>query len=129
MSLFGAIDTSASALTAGRLWLNLISNNLANVDTTVASGGVAYREEEPVFAARPSGGVAVVGIWQNPTAGPRIYQPGNPAADAQGYVQGSNVDPAGQMVNVIAATRTYEANVTVLNDEKMEFQKGLSVIE
>ena len=129
MSLFGAIDASASGLTAQRVWLNLISNNLANVDTTVTPNGGPYREEEPVLAARSSGGVSVVGIWQNPAAGPKVSQPGNPAADAQGNVIGSNVDPAGQMVNVIVATRSYEANVTVLNDEKLEFEKGLSVIE
>lgn len=129
MSLFGAIDTSASGLTAQRAWLNLISNNLANVDTTVTPGGGPYREQEPVLAARPSGGVEVVAIWQNPANGPLVHQPGNPNADAQGNVQGSNVDPAAEMVNLIAATRSYEANVTVLNDEKMEFQKGLTLIE
>lgn len=129
MSLFGAIDASASGLSAQRVWLNLISNNLANVDTTITPGGGPYREEEPVLAARPSGGVEVISVWQNPTAGPLVHQPGNPGADAQGNVVGSNVDPAGQMVNLIAATRSYEANVTVLNDEKLEFQKGLSLIE
>lgn len=115
---------AGSALLAERQRLNLIASNIANADSTTSSTGQPYRARFAVFAAQPlddrsrgsagSEGVRVSGVVESRAPFQRIYDPGNPAADAQGYVTGSNVSMVRQMVDLVGATRSYRANMAML---------------
>lgn len=148
--LFGALDTSASGLTATRLWMDVIANNLANADTTRTASGGPYQREELVLQERgasPGGplaasdasfggfavdqgaaGVQVSGIVADPTPPHLVYDPGNPDANAKGYVAMPNVNSVTEMVDMITATRAYEANVTAITAVKGEAQHALDVL-
>ncbi|MDA8064301.1 MAG: flagellar basal body rod protein FlgC [Thermaerobacter sp.] len=120
--IFRAFDISGSALTAQRLRLNVIANNLANMDTHSTATRPAYRRLLVQFAPRPGGsfgdGVMVTGIVADPSALKPVYEPGNPNANAQGYVYYPNVNPVKEMTDLVSASRSYEANVTATTDEK-----------
>lgn len=142
MKLSG-FDISASALTAQRLRMDVISSNIANANTTRASyvNGeyVPYQRKtvvlEPVktnFADILNGkmdtqGVQVTQIQNDPAPFKTVYDPTNPDADANGMVQMPNVDVLKEMVDMISATRSYEANVTALNASKAMFTKSLEI--
>ena len=150
MGLFDAMDVSASGLTAERLRMDTIAANLANANTTRGADGVAYRRREVVTQAIGSGpagagrsfasfgaaagalgapgGVEVVEISEDPTPGRTVYDPGHPDADGRGYVQMPNVNPVTEMVDLITATRSYEASTTALNAIKQEFTRALDVL-
>lgn len=150
MGLFDAMDVSASGLTAERLRMDTIAANLANANTTRGADGTAYRRREVVtqaIGAGPSGpgrsfasfgaaagalgspgGVEVVEISEDPTPGRTVYDPGHPDADGRGYVQMPNVNPVTEMVDLITATRSYEASTTALNAIKQEFTRALDVL-
>ncbi|MBX5476151.1 MAG: flagellar basal body rod protein FlgC [Clostridia bacterium] len=147
MSLFGSLDISASGLTAERLRLDLVANNLANADTTRTPGGGPFRRQLPVFA--PGGvadefvpasfgadvvsaggataGVRVVGVVADPTPGPLRYDPNHPDAGPDGFVRLPNVDPTEEMVDLVAASRAYQANVTAFEAGKSMFRAGLDI--
>lgn len=123
-----AIDISASGLTAQRLRLNLIAKNIANAETTRTTEGGPYKREMAVFeAASENGGVQVKQVVQDQTPPKLVYEPGNPDADAQGYVRMPNVNVVEEMVDMVSATRAYEANVTALNATKTMEQKALEI--
>ena len=148
MSMFGGLEISASALTAQRLRMNVTAENLANAETTKTADGTPYRRKEVYleavsgnggFGAQLSkamgggsgvapGGVQVAGITQDQTAGKLVYDPSNPDANAQGYVQMPNVDTVTEMVDLIDAQRSYEANVTAMNASKQMFSKTLELL-
>ncbi|HHW15643.1 MAG TPA: flagellar basal body rod protein FlgC [Firmicutes bacterium] len=141
MGLFGPLEVSASALTAERLRLDVIANNLANANTTRTPEGGPYRRQVVVFAPRTDegsgwpladrgagGGVRVVGIMPDSAPLRRVYNPGHPDADAEGYVTMPNVDPVVEMVDLIAATRAYEANVTVITETKNMALRALELL-
>ncbi|MBO2518178.1 MULTISPECIES: flagellar basal body rod protein FlgC [Limnochorda] len=138
MSLFGAMDVSASGLTAERLRMDLIASNLANANTTRTPEGGPYRRlmavlvPEAVRSAghpmkRVGGGVRVQAIIQDPNPPRLVYQPDHPDADAEGYVAYPNVNPVTEMVDLITATRAYEANVTAFNAAKGMATKALEI--
>jgi len=146
MSMFGGIDASASGMTAERLRMDVISNNIANVNTTRTAEGGAYRRRYVVFEPREAGsqsfasmlsgemkqsaagdGVRAVGIAADDTPGALVYDPGHPDANAQGYVQHSNVNIVNEMVDMITASRAYEANVTAVNTAKSMAAKALDM--
>ncbi|MEW6723367.1 MAG: flagellar basal body rod protein FlgC [Bacillota bacterium] len=143
MRLFATLGISGSALTAQRLRMDIIANNLANVDTTRTASGEPYRRMVPVFAplsnrafadllaeARGTaslGGVKVTAIRPDPSPFKLKYDPGHPDAGPDGYVRLPNVDAATEMVDLISATRSYEANVTALNAAKAMFLKALEI--
>ena len=147
MSLFGGLEISASGLTAERLRMDVTAENLANAQTTRGADGQPYRRKEVVlqeaagsFGASLSaamgpnkgtqgGGVQVAGVVQD-TATPlkRVYDPGHPDADAQGYVSMPNVDTVTEMVDLISAQRAYEANVTAMQAAKQMFSKTLELL-
>jgi flagellar basal-body rod protein FlgC len=147
MSLFGGLEISASGLTAERLRMDVTAENLANAQTTRGADGQPYRRKEVVlqeaagsFGASLSaamgpnqgtqgGGVEVAGVVQD-TATPlkRVYDPGHPDADAQGYVSMPNVDTVTEMVDLISAQRAYEANVTAMQAAKQMFSKTLELL-
>jgi flagellar basal-body rod protein FlgC len=147
MSLFGALDISASGLTAERLRMDVTAENLANAQTTRGANGQPYRRKEVVLqeagagsfgatlasamggqgAAAP-GGVQVAGIVADQTPYKTVYDPGHPDADAKGYVRMPNVDTVAEMVDLISASRAYEANVTAMTAAKQMFTKTLELL-
>ena len=116
---------SASGMEAQRLRMNIIASNLANVETTRTANGGAYRRRDIVFAAqkpdfngllqnsidRFRSGVEVAGIIEDQRPFKQAYEPNHPDADDKGYVAYPNINAAEEMVNMISATRSYEANV------------------
>jgi flagellar basal-body rod protein FlgC len=143
MDLFNSLHTSASALSAQRLRMNLISSNLANIHTTRTQTGEPYRRKDAVFAASSPNrnfhgvlnslwqgaptGVRVVGIFEDPTPAIPKYDPNHPDADARGYVQLPNINLMEEMVNMISASRSYEANVAAIRATKSMFMKALEI--
>jgi flagellar basal-body rod protein FlgC len=118
-----SLRISGSALTAERVRLDTISQNIANAQTTRGADGRAYRRREVVFEAASGAstgemGVRVTQVTEAKTPMERLYNPGHPDADAQGYVEMPNVNPVEEMVDLMAATRAYEANVAAVNATK-----------
>lgn len=119
-SIFGI---AGSALTAQSERMNVAASNMANADSVAGPNGQPYRGKEVQFqvAAAPGseiGGVAVSGVTENPAPFRQEYRPDSPLADDKGYVKMPNVNPTDEMVNMISAARSYEANVNVLNTGK-----------
>lgn len=145
MGLFSSIDISASGLTAERLRMDIISNNIANINTTRTENGQPYRRKVPVFAERKGrdfysllknsmgkrknvgNGVKVVGIVEDSSPFKKVYDPNHPHADEKGYVSYPNVNIVAEMVDMISAARAYEANVTAINISKSMFMKALEL--
>lgn len=146
MSFWQALRIGASGLTAQRLRLDLISNNIANAQTTRTEKGGPYQRQDVVFtpeggstsvpsnvAARHAelgleqGGVRVAQITTDTEAGPRVYDPTHPDADADGYVNYPNVDVVVEMTNMLSATRSYEANLASVEAVKRMALKALEI--
>ncbi|MDF2501455.1 MAG: flgC [Anaerosporomusa subterranea] len=142
MGMFSAIDAAASGLTAERLRLDVISNNIANANTTRTAAGGAYRRQMVVFQPRtdqPSflqtlnsqlavgEGVRVVGIKQDESPLRKVYDPQHPDASPEGYVEMPNIHIVTEMVDMITATRAYEANVAAVNAAKGMAMKALEI--
>jgi flagellar basal-body rod protein FlgC len=145
MSLFGGLEISASGLTAERLRMDVTAENLANAQTTRGADGQPYRRKEVLLQEAPGsfgaslskamggtasqgGGVQVAGVVQDSSPLKRVYDPGHPDADAQGYVSMPNVDTVTEMVDLIGASRAYEANVTAMNAAKQMFSRTLELL-
>jgi flagellar basal-body rod protein FlgC len=150
MGLFDALNISGSGLSAERLRMDVVAENLANAQTTKDASGQPYKRKEVVlqeigangFGAQlagamgaraasggsAGGGVQVAGIVQDSTAGKMVYDPGHPDANAQGYVQMPNVEPVTEMVDLITASRSYEADVTAMQTAKQMFSKTLDLL-
>jgi flagellar basal-body rod protein FlgC len=137
MGLLDSLAISDSALTAERLQMDVIANNVANANTTRTAEGGPYKAEEVVFTQAnlqggvPGGlanaGVQVAAVIQDNRPPRRVYDPTNPDADRQGYVSYPNVDPVTEMTNMMAATRAYQANVTVADDLKALATRALDL--
>lgn len=143
MGLFDALNTSASGLSAQRLRMNLISDNLANANTTRTAAGGPFRRKEPVFEARAidgsfrhaldravSGDMTSVKVAEIvPDNRPPIYKydPGHPDADAKGYVAMPNIQVIEEMVNMMSASRSYEANVSAIKTIKDMINKAMEI--
>lgn len=134
------LQISGSALTAERTRLDIISQNIANVHTTRGPDGHAYRRREVVFetitgshpglpgaSGSDEGGVHVAAVTPSSEPTQQIYDPGNPDANAQGYVEMPNVNLVNEMVDMIMATRAYEANVAVVNATKTLVSRALDI--
>lgn len=133
MRIFQAMQISASGLTAERFRLDLIANNVANVHTTRTEQGGPYRRKTAVFAERldearrGGGGVRVAAVSADRSEPRLVFEPEHPDADAAGYVAYPNINIVQEMVDMITATRAYEANVTALNASKSMFLKALEI--
>ncbi|NTU60182.1 MAG: flagellar basal body rod protein FlgC [Deltaproteobacteria bacterium] len=138
MNFFGLMDISASGLSAQRLRMETVASNLANASSTRTAEGGPYRRRDVVFqAVQPASfqsaldaslrevGVARVVEDQSPPL--RRYEPGHPDADAQGFVAYPNVDPVVEMVNMLGAARSYEANITVMEATKNLMLRALEI--
>jgi flagellar basal-body rod protein FlgC len=143
MSLFGGLEISASALTAERLRMDVVAENLANAQTTRGADGQPYRRKEVVLQERAGsfgaslsaamnqqrgGGVEVAGVVEDQTPLKQVYDPGHPDADENGYVAMPNVDTVTEMVDLIGAQRAYEANVTAMQAAKQMFSRTLELL-
>ncbi|MCC6666635.1 MAG: flagellar basal body rod protein FlgC [Polyangiaceae bacterium] len=130
MGVFSAMEVAASGLGAERVRMNTIAANLANARTTRTEQGGAYRRIDPLFEAvgldrsRPTVGrtgvslVQVARIVQDERPGQMVYEPGHPDANGEGYVEYPNVNAVEEMVNMITASRAYEAGVTSIDTIK-----------
>nr|MDP2190622.1 flagellar basal body rod protein FlgC [Rhodoferax sp.] len=125
-------DVAASAMAAQSQRMNVTASNLANADSVAGPDGQPYRARQVVFEMAPSGGQAIGGVRvarviedQSPLR--MLHDPKNPNANAQGYVAQSNVNVVEEMVNMISASRSYQANVEVLNTAKTLMLKTLSI--
>jgi flagellar basal-body rod protein FlgC len=143
MSIMSGMNISASGMTAQRLRMDIISQNIANVSTTRDENGNPYRRKAVVFAekdATPFGqilmktagvagnGVKVTRIVEDTeTPMRKVYDPSHPDADEEGYVTYPNVNVVQEMTDLIDATRSYEANVTAFNATKSMALKGLEI--
>jgi flagellar basal-body rod protein FlgC len=149
MGLFDAIDASGSALSAERLRMDVTSENLANAQTTKGADGQPYRRKEVVLqqagasgtsfssvlasmqgagGAKSVDGVRVSGIVEDSSALKRLYDPGHPDADKDGYVTMPNVNTVTEMTDLISSSRAYEANVTAMQTAKTMFTKTLDLL-
>lgn len=144
MSLGSSMEVSASGLTAERLRLDVISNNLANADTTRGANGQPYRREVVTFEEREPGGfgallaqaggalqagdgVEVASIQQDTAPYRVVHDPGNPDADKSGNVRLPNVNPILEMVDMISASHAYEMGVTAIDSAKQMQQNALNI--
>lgn len=132
MSMFNVFQIAGSALTAQSVRLNATSSNLANADSVVSANGQPYRAKQVVFTAAPVSGTEAVGVQVRQVvedaSPPRmVYEPKNPLANEQGYVSMPNVNVVEEMVNMISASRAYQANVEMMNNAKQLMLKTLAI--
>ncbi len=150
MSFFESMRVSATGLTAQSLRMDVISENIANVDTIRTEDGGPYKQKSVIFqeegAREPfdsvfsnqvfrsangyestGQGVEVTEIAVDDRQGVMVYDPSNPYANEEGYVEKSNVNIVEQMVNMISASRSYESNVTAMNTTKTMITKTLEI--
>jgi flagellar basal-body rod protein FlgC len=150
MSFWDSLRIGASALTAQRLRLDVIANNIANAETTRTDEGGPYQRQEVVFGTQgrersflpalvlarrdpqardllPIQGVQVQQVTADDEPGPRVYDPAHPDADADGYVTYPNVNIVTEMTNMLSATRSYEAGLAVVEAAKRMALKALEI--
>lgn len=124
MSLFSSLTASASGMTAERVRMDVVADNLANVNTPgFKRGTVTFG---PSFD-ETLGGVRVVSLNKDNAPGRRVYQPGNPSAGPDGYVEMPNISTVVEMVDMMTATRAYEANVAAVQAAKQMAMKALEI--
>jgi flagellar basal-body rod protein FlgC len=127
-----SLGISASALAAERKRLDVVAENIANAQTTRGADGKAYHRKEVVFEsvaadAVERGGVRVADVVESSTPMAMVYNPGHPDANPQGYVEMPNVNVVEEMVDLLAATRAYEANVAAANATKTLASRALDI--
>jgi len=144
MNLLSGLEINASGLTAQRIRMNVISSNLANINSTRSSRGGPYRRKDVIFAALPladsftAGGrvspfekmlneVRVVSVVEDSSDPRLVYDPHHPDADSSGYVSYPNINLIEEMTNMISSTRSYEANITAINALKSMALKALEI--
>ena len=147
MSLMKIFDTAGSGMSAESMRLNTVASNLANADSVSSSPDAAYKAKELMFAPTQdsdsgnglggigggvndgavNNGVRMVGVSESQQPVESHYEPGNPQADENGYVYGSNVNPIDELVNMISASRSYQNNVEVMNTTKQLMIKTIDL--
>ncbi len=132
MSMFSIFNVSGSAISSQSQRLNVVASNLANADAVAGPDGQGYKARQVVFETVPMGsdassGVKVKSIQESNEPLKRVHNPAHPSADAEGYVNQSNVNPVEEMVNMISASRSYQNNVEVMNTAKSLLLKTLQM--
>jgi flagellar basal-body rod protein FlgC len=142
MDFLSALRISASGLAAERTRVNLAASNLANAESTRGPDGRPYRRLDPVLESVPFGerldqaggpagaealGVRVARVQQDPGPGRRVYSPSHPDADPQGFVTLPDVNPVHEVVNLLSASRAYDANATAVDTLKTMAQRALDI--
>lgn len=126
MTLNGAMRVSASGMTAERFRLDVISANIANANSTGVNGQAPYRARNVRLVGDESG-VRIAGVVEDQREFRRVSDPGNPMADADGFVTYSNVEPIEQMVDMLGASRAYEANVAAFNSARSMVRAAFAI--
>ena len=141
MGMIPGIDASSSALQAEQTRLDVIAGNLANAQNTSDASGQVYRRKLVVFQSKLNDAmgastgttagsqVQVAKIIDDPSPLPKVYMPGNPKADAQGMVQMPNVNPLDEMVDMMTASRSYQANLQVISTGRSMFEQSLKIAQ
>lgn len=135
MTMFSAFDIAGSAMSAQAQRLNVTASNMANADSVAGPEGETYRAKQVVFEAQSGnnrygvGGVRVTEVVEDPSPLRRQYMPDHPAAGGDGYVEKPNVEPVDEMVNMISASRSYQANIEVFNTSKQMVMQTLTLGE
>ena len=135
MGLLNIFDIAGSSMSAQSVRLNATASNLANANSAAGRPEDAYRARQPVFQTVLDGqngdpataAVRIAGVTESQAPPARVYQPGHPQADADGYVYMSNVNVVDEMVNMISASRSYQNSIEVLNTSKELFLRTLSL--
>lgn len=131
MDFLTALHVSASGLAAERTRVNLSATNLANAESTRGPDGKPYRRRDPVFEAQQFEGelqgVRVAGVKEDDGPGKRVYSPGHPDADANGFVTFPDVNPIHEVVNLMSAQKSYEANATAVDTLKGMAARALDI--
>lgn len=141
MSLFSSLSVSASGMAAQRIRAALLVENIANSETTRTPEGGPYKRKDAVFTSSSVGsefaseldsqlqtGVRVAGISVDQREPEKQYAPGHPDADANGYVSIPRVNPAEDMVDLVTANRSYQANVAAMSAVKDMIQKSIDLL-
>jgi flagellar basal-body rod protein FlgC len=129
------IESSSSALGVERTRLDVIAGNLANAQNTSDANGNVYRRKMVVFESQlnnalgsaTAGSAVTAKIVDDPSPLPKVYMPGHPKADAQGMVEMPNVDPLNEMVDMMTASRSYQANLQVIQTGRSMFEQSLKI--
>lgn len=130
MNLISGIDITASALMAEKFRSDIVAQNIANAHTTRDIDGAAYKRKMVTFESvlqQAGKGVRVAQVLDDPRPGPVIYDPAHPDADEDGMVQMPNVNIAMEMVDLMASSRAYEANLAVIRNARQMAAKALSI--
>jgi flagellar basal-body rod protein FlgC len=146
LNIFKAFKISASGLSAERLRMDVVSANIANANSTRSAQGGPYKRQVALISSvkeqaslfknifnretqkqEELGGVRVVSVVEDPSPAKKVYDPKHPDANKDGYVEYPNVDVMKEMVEMITASRAYEANITVLNSTKSMALKTLDI--
>ena len=142
-NIFLGADISASGMAAERTRMEVVANNLANAHSTRSADGGPYRRKQVVFQelmnghssvlgvpgnVRQLGGVKVLGVQDDTTAFPEVFQPGHPDADERGIVKLTNVKPAFEMLDLITSSRSYEANLRALRTFREMAEQALGLL-
>lgn len=138
--LLSGCNICTTGLSAERLRMEVVASNIANAQTTRGPNGGPYRRQQVLFEATLNNrlraaaggpallGVNVVGVHDDPTELPRVYQPGHPDADMQGFVTMPNVSLPIEMVNLMTANRAYEANLKVLQAIRRQMEQVVGLL-
>ena len=125
---YDAIGISSTGMTLNQTWLDAISDNLANINDTTSPSNPAFQERFVQAQAKPGmNGVSIGGVVFGSAGGQLVYSPGDPNADAQGYVKQTTIDMASQMTDLIEAQRAYQANSNAVNAAKDMYQSALQI--
>ena len=136
MTIFPVFDTASSALRTNRVWMDAISDNLANVNTIRPYDQPAFQaryveaQELPSNPGDPigvGGGVGVASIQYGDSTGIQRYEPGNPLANAQGIVRSPNIDVGQNMTDLIIAQRAYQLNLAVVDRASQSYQQAIQI--
>ena len=131
MAIFGALDIAVTGVQLGQVWLDAIAHNIANVNTVTSPGEEPFRaqlvlaEEDAPWLGGPGEGVAVRAIQRLEGDAPLAYDPLHPLADADGYIQLRHVDLPGQLADLILATRSYQLNVSVMQQSQQAYEAAM----
>jgi flagellar basal-body rod protein FlgC len=135
------LDAASSALTAERTRLDVIAGNLANAQNTSDVNGQVYHRKMVVFESKLNDAIAgntgmnsgaqveIARVMDDPTPLPKVYMPGNPKADAQGMVEMPNINPLNEMVDMMTASRSYQANLQAIQTGRSMFEQSLKIIQ
>jgi flagellar basal-body rod protein FlgC len=148
MGIFEAIEIAGSGLTAQRIRMDVTSENLANADTTKTAAGQPYKRQDVVLAQASggsfggalsgaiaqgeegqAGGPKVAAIVTDNTPNQQVYDPGNPEANAQGYVQMPNISTVTEMTDLISEQQSYQSDVTAMQTAKSMFTTTLGLLK